>query len=106
VSASMTIRNTLRTIDSQNILAKLEGSDPTLKDEYVIYTCALGSLWDRGSGERRSHLPRRARQCRGYGRTSGDRPGVHKTPGAAEAVDSFSVCHGGGAGSARIAVLL
>jgi len=42
VSASMTIRNTLRTIDSQNILAKLEGSDPTLKDEYVIYT----AHWD------------------------------------------------------------
>jgi len=42
VSASMTIHNTLRTIDSQNILAKLEGSDPTLKDEYVVYT----AHWD------------------------------------------------------------
>ena len=42
VTASMTIRNTLRTIDSQNVVAKLEGSDPALKDEYVVYT----AHWD------------------------------------------------------------
>jgi Zn-dependent M28 family amino/carboxypeptidase len=41
-TASMTIRNTLRTIDSQNVVAKLEGSDPMLKDEYVVYT----AHWD------------------------------------------------------------
>ncbi len=42
VTASMTIKNTLRTIDSRNVLAKLEGSDPKLKDEYVVYT----AHWD------------------------------------------------------------
>jgi len=42
VTASMTIRNTLRTISSRNVLAKVEGSDPTLKDEYVVYT----AHWD------------------------------------------------------------
>jgi Zn-dependent M28 family amino/carboxypeptidase len=42
VSASMTIRNTLRTIDSENVLAKLTGGDPRLRDEYVIYT----AHWD------------------------------------------------------------
>ena len=42
VTASMTIQNTLRTIDSQNVVAKLEGSDPQLKDEYVVYT----AHWD------------------------------------------------------------
>jgi Zn-dependent M28 family amino/carboxypeptidase len=42
VSASMTIRNALRTIDSQNVVAKLEGSDPALRDEYVVYT----AHWD------------------------------------------------------------
>jgi len=41
-AASMTIRNTLRTVDSKNVLAKVEGSDPALKDEYVIYT----AHWD------------------------------------------------------------
>jgi Zn-dependent M28 family amino/carboxypeptidase len=42
VTASMTIRNKLRTIDSKNVIGKLEGRDPTLKDEYVIYT----AHWD------------------------------------------------------------
>jgi len=42
VSASLTIRNGLRTIDSRNVVAKLEGSDAKLKDEYVVYT----AHWD------------------------------------------------------------
>ncbi len=42
VTASFAVRNALRTIDSQNVVAKLEGSDPQLKDEYVVY-CAH---WD------------------------------------------------------------
>jgi Zn-dependent M28 family amino/carboxypeptidase len=40
--ASIHIDNTLRSIDSHNVVAKLEGSDPALKDEYVIYT----AHWD------------------------------------------------------------
>ena len=42
VAASMTVKNTLRTIDSQNVVAKVEGTDPALRDEYVVYT----SHWD------------------------------------------------------------
>jgi Zn-dependent M28 family amino/carboxypeptidase len=42
VKASMTIKNTLRTIDSRNVVAKLEGSDPALKNEYITMT----SHWD------------------------------------------------------------
>jgi Zn-dependent M28 family amino/carboxypeptidase len=42
VTASMTIRNKLRTIDSENVVAKLEGGDPAHKDEYVVYT----AHWD------------------------------------------------------------
>ena len=42
VTASITIKNTLRTIDSRNVLAKLEGADPVLKDEYIVYT----AHWD------------------------------------------------------------
>jgi Predicted aminopeptidases len=42
VTASMTIHNKLRTIDSQNVVARLVGSDPALKDEYVVYT----AHWD------------------------------------------------------------
>ena len=49
VTASMTIHNKLRTIDSQNVVAKLEGGDPKLKDEYVVYT----AHWDHLGGRRR-----------------------------------------------------
>jgi Zn-dependent M28 family amino/carboxypeptidase len=40
--ANFTVKNTLREVDSQNVVAKLEGSDPTLKDEYVVYS----AHWD------------------------------------------------------------
>ena len=47
-TASVGLKNKLRTIDSQNVVAKLEGGDPTLKNEYVIYT----AHWDHlGRGE-------------------------------------------------------
>ena len=42
VTASITLDNTLRTLDSRNVIAKVEGSDATLKNEYVVYT----SHWD------------------------------------------------------------
>ena len=42
LKASMAVKNTNRTIDSRNVLAKLEGSDPALKDEYVVYS----AHWD------------------------------------------------------------
>jgi len=42
LKAGFAISNTLRTIDSQNVVAKLEGSDPRLKDEYIVYS----AHWD------------------------------------------------------------
>ncbi|MES2125485.1 MAG: M28 family metallopeptidase [Gemmatimonadota bacterium] len=42
VTASIRLENTLRTIASRNVVARLEGSDPLLKDQYVIYT----AHWD------------------------------------------------------------
>src|SRR5437773_4219567 len=42
VTASVKLDNALRTIDSRNVLAKVEGNDPAHKDEYVIYT----AHWD------------------------------------------------------------
>jgi Zn-dependent M28 family amino/carboxypeptidase len=48
LTASMTIRNTLRRVDSQNVVARLEGSDPATKDEHVVFT----AHWDHfGVGE-------------------------------------------------------
>jgi Zn-dependent M28 family amino/carboxypeptidase len=40
--ARFALRNTLRQVKSRNVIARLEGSDPTLKDEFVIYT----AHWD------------------------------------------------------------
>jgi Zn-dependent M28 family amino/carboxypeptidase len=42
VTASMTLNSTIRMVDSRNVLGKIQGSDPALKDEYVIFT----SHWD------------------------------------------------------------
>jgi len=48
LKASMTIHNTLRRVDSQNVVARLEGSDPSVKDEHVVFT----AHWDHfGVGE-------------------------------------------------------
>lgn len=41
-SASLTIRNKLRTIDSANVVARLDGVDPKLRDQCVIYS----AHWD------------------------------------------------------------
>jgi Zn-dependent M28 family amino/carboxypeptidase len=40
--AKIGIKQTLRTVKSHNVIGKLEGSDPNLKNEYVIYT----AHWD------------------------------------------------------------
>ncbi len=40
--ASFTVDNTLRNVDSRNVVALLPGSDPKLKSEYLVYT----AHWD------------------------------------------------------------
>ena len=35
--ASITLKNTLRNVDSHNVVARLAGSDPGLRDSYVVY---------------------------------------------------------------------
>jgi Zn-dependent M28 family amino/carboxypeptidase len=48
LTASMQIRNTMRRVDSQNVVARLEGGDPAVKDQLVVYT----AHWDHfGIGE-------------------------------------------------------
>jgi len=42
VRASMTIKNTLRTVDSRNVVARFDGRDPSLKSESVVYS----AHWD------------------------------------------------------------
>ena len=50
VTASVTLQNKLRTIDSQNVVAKLEGADPVKKDEYVVYTAHWDHFGKRDEG--------------------------------------------------------
>ena len=42
IAASMTLKNAIRSVDSRNVLARLDGRDPTLKNELVVYT----AHWD------------------------------------------------------------
>lgn len=42
VTASLTLHNRIRTFDSQNVIGKVEGGDPNLKNEYVLYS----AHWD------------------------------------------------------------
>jgi Zn-dependent M28 family amino/carboxypeptidase len=42
MTASLSVKQTMRTVDSQNVIGKLAGSDPVLRNEYVIYT----AHWD------------------------------------------------------------
>jgi Zn-dependent M28 family amino/carboxypeptidase len=48
MNGSTTIRNSIRSVASRNVLARLEGSDPAGRDEHVVYT----AHWDHfGIGE-------------------------------------------------------
>ncbi|HUI40591.1 MAG TPA: M28 family peptidase [Terriglobia bacterium] len=42
VEAALTLHNTIRSIDSHNVVGKIEGSDPELRHQVVIYT----AHWD------------------------------------------------------------
>ena len=42
VTASVTVHNTIRHLDSRNVIARVDGSDPALKNEYVVYS----AHWD------------------------------------------------------------
>ncbi len=42
VTATFQVQNSVREIASNNVVAKIEGSDPKLKDEYIIYS----AHWD------------------------------------------------------------
>ena len=42
VTASVTLANTIRKVPSANVVARIEGSDPVLKNDWVIYT----THWD------------------------------------------------------------
>ena len=80
-SLSGTIHNQVREIDTNNVVAKIEGSDPALRNEYVIYS----GHWDHMGTSGREHLPRRQRQRLRHGGRSGIGARVQRTAEADEA---------------------
>jgi Zn-dependent M28 family amino/carboxypeptidase len=50
LTASMTLHNKLRTINSQNVVARVEGSDQARKSEYVVYTAHWDHFGKRDEG--------------------------------------------------------
>jgi Zn-dependent M28 family amino/carboxypeptidase len=42
LKVNLEVQNTMREVNSRNVIAKVEGSDPKLKDEYIVYT----AHWD------------------------------------------------------------
>lgn len=49
--ASYTISNELRTVDSHNVIARLPGHDPALRDEHVVLTAHWDHLGNDGRAE-------------------------------------------------------
>jgi Zn-dependent M28 family amino/carboxypeptidase len=43
-TANISVKSTLRNVVSRNVVARVEGSDPRLKDEYVIYSAHWDSM--------------------------------------------------------------
>ena len=107
MTASVKVKQHMRTVDSQNVVAKLTGSDPALKNEFVTYT----AHWD--------HLGRCGAQpggtdeiCNGAADNASGTAMVMEIARAheggdarAQAFDSVPVRHRRRAGAARIAVL-
>jgi Zn-dependent M28 family amino/carboxypeptidase len=50
ITASMTLTNKLRTVDSENVVARIEGSGPARKNEYVVYTAHWDHFGKRAGG--------------------------------------------------------
>jgi len=82
VTATFRVQNTLREIASNNVVAKIEGSDPELKRECVVYS-ATGIIWRQrqiaGHADP-TDLPRRIGQCVGRGDFARAGQGVQALP--------------------------
>src|SRR4029079_16401935 len=50
-TASFDVKHTVRQINSKNVVAKIEGSDPKLKDQYVIYSAHWDHLGKNSQGQ-------------------------------------------------------
>ena len=81
-----------RQVQSQNVVARLEGSDPQLKDEYVDLHGPLGPPGPRPDARRATRSTTARRQCVGRGGACSRSPGRSRrsSPGAASGRSSSS----------------
>ena len=86
----MSFKQTRRTIDSQNVIGKITGSDPALKNEYVVYTAHWDHLGIGHAGQWRHDLQRRARQRERRRDDARVRARVQESAARAEAHDPAS----------------
>ena len=93
--ASFSVENKLRKINSHNVVAKLEGSDARLKDEYVIYTAHWDHLGRDNSLKGDQIFQRRTRQRIRYRGIAGSGAGLSETAGRPQTFHSFSGRYGG-----------
>ena len=104
-TAQFTVKNALRQVESRNVVAKLEGSDPTLKDEYVIYTAHWDHLGRDTTLPGRPDLQRRADNASGGTAGCSRSRGRSRSRARAEAIDPLPGGDRRGEGPARRQVL-
>ena len=104
-SARIAIAATSRQVQSHNVIARLEGSDPALQDEYVVFTAHWDHLGKDPESQGRPDLQRRGRQRLGRGRRARDRPGVHAGSPGPETFAALPLRHRRGEGPAGLEVL-
>ncbi len=104
-TASMSFQQTRRTIDSQNVIGKITGSDPALRNEYVVYM----AHWDHlgvGTAVNGDTIYNGARDnASGVAADAGARTRVQESAAGAEAHDPLRCGHGRGVRPPRLRVL-
>ena len=102
---SLVTRSTHKDVESANLIARLEGSDPALQGRTRRLRGPRRSLRARRRDERRRHLQRRARQRLGRGDRARSRARLFDTADAAPPLRPVPVRHRRGAWTARLRLL-
>ena len=105
MTASVTFKNKLRTIDSTNVVARLEGADPDPQGRIRHLHGPLGPFRDRARGQRRQDLQRGASTTRPAAPASSNWPAPSPGSPRPQALDPLPLRHRRGAGPPRIDLL-
>ena len=105
IHEKLTIHNSLQTIDSHNVIAKMAGSDPELKNTYVVYTAHWDHFGIGPGSQRRQDLSRRRGQRLWNGSAAGNGARLQATPPATVSNDFVPFRYWGRARFARLPIL-